>query len=62
MGVAFASVVAHIIATIVVVIAFVKISGKFWTDVLLIKKKDFQDYKRFLFKIKQKILNTAANI
>jgi len=38
MGVAFASTVAYIVATIAVIIAFVKVSKKFWTDILLIKK------------------------
>jgi len=53
-GAAFASSVAYIIATIVVIIAFIKISGKLWTDILLIKKQDFQDYKKLIFKIRKK--------
>lgn len=60
-GAAFALTVAYIIATIVVIIAFVKISGKLWTDILLIKKQDFQDYRNILFRIKQKILNSVLN-
>ena len=52
-GAAFASSIAYIIATIVVVIAFVKISNKKWLKILLIKKQDFQDYRRFIFKIKK---------
>jgi len=54
-GAAFASTIAYIIATLVVIIAFVKISGKLWTDILLIKKQDFQDYKQFIFKIKKRM-------
>lgn len=56
-GAAFASTVAYIVATIVVIIAFVKISGKSWSDILLIKKQDFQDYKNIIFKIRKKISN-----
>jgi len=56
-GAAFASSVAYIAATIVVVIAFVKISGKSWNVILLIKKQDFQDYKNILHKIIKRILN-----
>jgi len=58
-GAAFASSVAYIIATIVVIIAFVKISGKLWTDILLIKKQDFQDYKNIIFKIRKRISNST---
>jgi len=58
-GAAFASSVAYIIATIVVVIAFLKISDKLWADILLIKKQDFQDYKKFLLKVRTKILKRA---
>jgi len=54
-GAAFASTVAYIIATIVVIIAFTKISKKSWTDILLIKKQDFQDYKNIILK---SVLNT----
>jgi len=56
-GAAFASSVAYIIATIVVIIAFTKISKKSWTDILLIKKQDFQDYKIFISKIRKRISN-----
>ena len=58
-GAAFISSVAYIIATIEVVSTFVKISGKLWTDILLIKKQDFQDYKNIIFKIRRRISNTA---
>ena len=58
-GAAFASSVAYIVATITVIIAFVKISGKSWTDILLIKKQDFQDYKIFISKIRKRILNNV---
>lgn len=56
-GAAFASTVTYIVATIVVIIDFVKISGKLWTDILVIKKQDFQDYKNIIFKIRKRILN-----
>ena len=58
-GAAFASTVAYIVVTIVVVIAFVKISGKLWADILLIKKQDFQDYKNIIFKIKKRVLKNT---
>ena len=60
-GAAFASSVAYIIATIVVIIAFTKISAKSWTDILLIKKQDFQDYKKILFRIRKRILKSVLN-
>ena len=56
-GAAFASSIAYIIATLVVITAFIKISNKSWTDILLIKKQDFKDYKKFLLKIRSKIPN-----
>ena len=62
MGVAFASTIAYIAATIVVIIAFVKISQKSWSDILTIKKTDFQDYKNFLFKIRKRNSNGAFPI
>jgi len=52
-GAAFASTISYIIATLVVIIAFSKISKKSWTDVLLIQKQDFQDYKNIIFKIRK---------
>ena len=55
MGVAFASSIAYIVATIIVFIAFVKISQKSWSEILIIKKTDFQDYKNILFRIKKRI-------
>jgi len=54
-GAAFASSVAYIIATIVVIIAFAKISQKSWSEILITKKTDFQDYKNILFRIKKRI-------
>ena len=57
-GEAFASPIAYIIATVVVIIAFVIVSKKFWTDILMIKKQDFRDYyKEFIFKIRLIFLN-----
>ena len=61
-GAAFASTIAYIIATLVVIIAFVKISGKSWNVILLIKKQDFQDYKKIIFKIRKRILDNVFNI
>ena len=55
MGVIFASTIAYIISIIIVIVAFVKISGKSWKDILLIKKQDFQDYKNIIFKIRKRI-------
>jgi O-antigen/teichoic acid export membrane protein len=56
-GAAFASSVAYIIATLVVIIAFVRISKRSWSEIMLIKKQDFKDYKKFLFKLRSKIQN-----
>ncbi len=47
-GAAFASSVAYILSTLIVLIAFVKISNNSWSEALFIKKKDFQDYKKIL--------------
>jgi len=55
-GAAFASSVAYIVATLMVIIAFIKISKKPWFEILLIKKQDFQDYRNFLFKIRGRTL------
>lgn len=49
-GAAFSSSVAYIIATLMVTIAFIKISKKSWANILLIKKQDFHDYKNFLYR------------
>lgn len=51
-GAAFASTVAYTLATVIVIIAFTKISKKSWSDVLLIKKQDFQDYSNLLAKLR----------
>ena len=50
-GAAFASSIAYILATLIIVAAFIKISEKSWFDILLINKQDFQDYKSFLHKL-----------
>ena len=52
-GAAFASSIAYIVATLVVIAAFCKIAKKSWFEILLIKKNDFQDYKEFIFKIRK---------
>lgn len=49
-GAAFASSVAYIVATLTVIIAFAKISDKSYFEILLIKKQDFEVYKKFLFR------------
>lgn len=51
-GAAFASTIAYIIATLVVFIFFIKVSGKPWIEVLLIRKEDFKDYKQIILKIR----------
>jgi len=61
-GAAFASTIAYIIATLVIIISFAKISGNSWKDILLIKKQDFQDYKNIIFKIRRRILDNVFNI
>ena len=47
-GAAFASSIAYILASLIIVAAFIKISKKSWFDILLINKQDFQDYKSLL--------------
>jgi len=54
-GAAFASSIAYIVATLVVIAAFCKITKKSWGEILIIKKTDFQDYKNILFRIKKRI-------
>ncbi|GAH81853.1 unnamed protein product [marine sediment metagenome] len=53
-GAAFASTVAYIMGTLVIISIFVKISHKSWGEILIIKKIDLQDYKNILYKIKEK--------
>ncbi len=57
-GAAFASSVAYIIATIVVIIAFVNISKSSWSEILLIKKQDFRDYRNLFLKVRKRILGS----
>jgi len=47
-GAAFASTVAYSLATIVLIVAFTKISKTSWGDTLLIKRSDFQVYSDLL--------------
>jgi len=61
-GAAFASSVAYILATLIVVIAFAKISHKPYTEILLIKRQDFKDYGKFLLKLKGKIPNGGFHV
>ena len=55
-GAAFASSVAYITATLIVMVAFVKISNTSWVKILLFNRYDFQDYKKLLIKIKRRKL------
>ena len=55
-GAAFASSIAYIVATLVVIGSLSKISQKSWSEILIIKKTDFQDYKNILLKVRTKIL------
>ncbi len=54
-GAAFATSVAYIIGALVVIAAFIKVSGESWGEILIIKKIDFQDYKNILYKIRKKV-------
>jgi len=53
-GAAFASSVAYITASLIVMAAFVKISNTSWFTILLFNKNDFQDYKNLLAKLREK--------
>lgn len=61
-GAAFASSVAYTVATLMVIIVFVKISKKSWSETLLIKKQDFRDYKNFLLELRSGILNSVFHV
>ncbi len=61
-GAAFASSVAYIIATIIVIIAFLNISKRSWSDILLIKKEDFRDYRNLLLKLRNRILGIVSYV
>ena len=61
-GAAFASKIAYIVTTLVVIGAFTKISQKSWSEILIIKKTDFQDYKNILYKIRKRILKSDSSI
>ena len=52
-GAAFASTIAYIVATLVVIGAFAKISQKSWSEILIIKKNNFQDYRNIFIKLKK---------
>jgi len=53
-GAAFASSIAYILASLIIVITFRKISNKSWRDIILIKKSDFKYYKNFIILFKNK--------
>jgi len=61
-GAAFASSVAYTVAAVMIIIAFIKVSNKSWTDILFIKKQDFQDYRKFIFILKNKVLNRVFHV
>ena len=50
-GAALASSVAYILANIMVIIAFTKISRTSWFDTVIIKKADLRDYKNVISKL-----------
>jgi O-antigen/teichoic acid export membrane protein len=53
-GAAFASSTAYITATLMVMVAFVKISNTSWVTILLFNRYDFQDYKNLLIKLRKR--------
>lgn len=61
-GAAFASTVAYTLVTVIVIIVFTKISQKSWSEVLLIKTKDFLDYRRIFNKIKKDFRTKASKL
>jgi len=54
-GAAFASAIGYWADTIVIIIAFSRISKKSLKEILLIKKDDLQDYRRLLIDIKENL-------
>lgn len=55
-GAAFATTVAYTLSTLLVINFFIKISKKSCFEILVIKRKDLQDYKKLLVNIKNKIV------
>jgi len=55
-GAAFATTVAYILATLVTIIAFTRISKVAWTDTVWIKADDFKIYSNMVSKIIRKKL------
>jgi O-antigen/teichoic acid export membrane protein len=53
-GAAFASSTAYITASLMVMVAFVKISNTSWVTILLFNRYDFQDYKNLLIKLRKR--------
>lgn len=53
-GAAFASTFAYILATLIIIIAFVKISNSSWRNIIFIKKSDFRFYRNFVILFKNK--------
>jgi len=51
-GAAFASAVAYCVDTIIILVAFLKISKKPLAEILLIRSEDFKDYSRLFFNLK----------
>lgn len=53
-GAALASTISYLVDTLVIGVAFLKISKRSLTDIFLIKKEDFQDYSRAFLIFKEK--------
>ena len=53
-GAAFASSIAYITATVIVIIAFAQISDKSWIAIFLFNRCDIQDYKNIAIKLSKK--------
>jgi len=52
-GAAFASTIAYILATLIIIIAFAKISKRSFSEILLVKKRDFEDYQKIFSLVKK---------
>jgi len=55
-GAAFATTVAYILSTLLVIIFFIKISNKSYFEILVIKKQDLQEYRKILVNIRNRIV------
>jgi O-antigen/teichoic acid export membrane protein len=55
-GAAFATTVAYILSTLLVINFFIKISNKSYFEILVIKKQDLQEYRKILVNIRNRIV------